>query len=51
MSARPDCVAVKPSSSCMKTGRRNMIDSSIANITAPISVPGGEQRVLEERAG
>ena len=42
MSARPDCMAVKPSTSCMKTGRRNMIDMSIANMTPPMSVPEGK---------
>ena len=39
ISARPDCIAVKPSSSCMNTGRRKVIDISIANMTAPTSVP------------
>ena len=35
----PDCVAEKPRSVCMKSGRRNVTDISIANITAPIIVP------------
>ena len=39
MSAMPDCAAEKPSSSCMKIGSRNMLAMSIANITAPMSVP------------
>ena len=39
ISARPDCMAVKPSISCMKSGSRNMPASSMANMTAPISVP------------
>src|SRR6266496_2827602 len=48
MSAIPDCVAVNPSSSCMKSGRRNMLAISIANITEPMSVP--EANVLSAKS-
>ena len=39
MSADPDCTAENPSSSCMKSGSRKVIDIRIANIMAPMSVP------------
>ena len=49
ISAMPDCVAVKPSSSCMNTGSRNMIDISIANMTPPMSVPDRNTGSLNRR--
>ena len=49
MSARPDCVAVKPRTSCMKTGRRNVSENSIANITPPMSVPDRKTGSLKRR--
>ena len=42
-------VAVKPSSSCMKMGSRNMLAISMANITAPISVPLANTGSLKSR--
>jgi hypothetical protein len=39
MSVRPDCVAVNPSSSCMKSGKRNMFAMSSPYMTHRTSVP------------
>ena len=49
MRASPDCMAVKPSSSCMKSGSRNMLASRMANMAAPMREPEVKRASLNSR--
>ena len=48
ISARPDCVAVKPSSSCMNSGSRNMLGHQHREHHRAEQRARGEDRILEE---